>query len=47
MASRAWNVQGVTELGSWILHRPGIWPSGHDAEDLIDAHLACGITNIA
>lgn len=43
----SWTVQGITELGSWILHRPGYWPADNEAEILIDAHLACGITNIA
>jgi len=46
MGDRAWTVWGVAELGCWILHRPSYWPTGHDAEDCIDAHLACGIDRV-
>ena len=47
MTDLAWTVWGVAELGCWILHRPGYWPTGRDAEDCIDAHIRCGITHIA
>ena len=42
-----WTVWGVAELGCWMLHRKHRWPTGRDAEDCIDAHVACGITHIA
>lgn len=41
-----WTVQGVIELGSWIAHFPWRWPTGHDAEDCIDAHLDRGIRHL-
>lgn len=41
-----WTIQGVTELGCWIGHFPHRWPTGHDAEDCIDAHLACNISHL-
>ncbi len=46
MSARNWTVQGIAELGSWILHRRHIWPSEHAAEDMIDEHIACGIRHI-
>ncbi len=41
-----WTVQGVIELGCWIGHFPWRWPTGHDAEDCIDAHLQCNIRHL-
>lgn len=41
-----WTVQGVIELGCWIGHFPHRWPTGHDAEDCIDAHLDCNIKHL-
>ncbi len=41
-----WTIQGVIELGCWIGHFPHRWPTGHDAEDCIDAHLSCNIRHL-
>jgi len=41
-----WTIQGVIELGCWIGHFPWRWPTGHDAEDCIDAHLDCNILHL-
>ncbi len=41
-----WTIQGVIELGCWIGHFPHRWPTGHDAEDCIDAHIACNIRHL-
>ena len=41
-----WTVQGVIELGCWIGHFPSRWPTGRDAEDCIDAHVACNIRHL-
>ena len=41
-----WSIQGVIELNCWIGHFPHRWPTGHDAEDCIDAHLACNIRDL-
>lgn len=41
-----WTIQGVIELGCWIAHFPWRWPTGHDAEDCIDAHLDCNIRHL-
>ena len=46
MARRDWTIWGVAELGGWVLHRRHYWPTGHDAEDCIDAHLACNVSHI-
>ena len=45
-AGRDWTVWGIVELGCWIGHFPGVMPTGHDAEDCLDAHVACNITHI-
>lgn len=42
-----WTVWGVSELGCWLGHFPHRWPTGRDAEDCLDAHLACNIRHIA
>ena len=47
MNERTWTIWGVAELSCWILHRSHYWPTGHDAEDCIDAHIDCGIKHIA
>lgn len=47
MGSSNWFVQGVAELNCWLSHRQSTWPSGRDAEDLIDEHVAHGMRNIA
>ncbi|MEA3402453.1 MAG: hypothetical protein U9R79_14545 [Armatimonadota bacterium] len=41
-----WTIQGVIELGCWIGHFPHRWPTGHDAEDCIDAHIDCNIRHL-
>jgi len=41
-----WTVWGVIELGCWIAHFPYRWPTGHDAQDCIDAHLDCSIRHL-
>ncbi len=48
MADGSWTVWGISELECWLGHRNptcGI-PSGHDAEECLDAHLACGIRHV-
>ena len=47
MSEKNWVVWGVSELGGWIGHFPHAMPTGHDAEDCIDAHIRCGIRHIA
>ena len=47
MSENGWTIWGVAELAGWLLHRPHYWPTGHDTEDCIDAHVECGITHIA
>jgi len=47
-AHSTWTVWGISELGGWLGHRNptcGL-PSGHDAEDCLDAHLARGIRHV-
>lgn len=46
MAHQTWTVWGVAELGCWLGHFPDREPTGHDAEDCLDAHIRCGITHI-
>ena len=41
-----WSIQGVIELNCWIGHFPHRWPTGHDAEDCIDGHIACNIRGL-
>ncbi|MGI5816968.1 MAG: hypothetical protein ACOX9R_02605 [Armatimonadota bacterium] len=41
-----WTIQGVIELGCWIGHFPHRWPTGHDAEDCINAHTDCNIRHL-
>ncbi len=45
---REWTVWGISELACWLGHRNPTCgsPSGHDAEDCLDAHLACGIRHV-
>jgi hypothetical protein len=46
MLTMDWTIQGVIELGCWIGHFPWRWPTGHDAEDCIDAHIDCNIRHL-
>ncbi len=48
MAASPWTVWGISELSCWLLHRNPTCgsPSGHDAEDCLDGHLACGIDHV-
>ena len=46
MSESEWKVWGVAEIGCWIAHFPDAWPTGHDAEDCIDAHIACNIRHL-
>jgi len=41
-----WKVWGIAELGCWIVSFPWATPTGHDAEDCLDAHVRCGIRHI-
>lgn len=43
-----WTIWGISELGCWLGHRNPTCgsPTGHDAEDCLDAHLACGIKHV-
>ncbi len=43
-----WTVWGISELGCWLGHRNPTSgsPTGHDAEDCLDEHLACGIDHV-
>jgi hypothetical protein len=45
---KSWIVWGISELGGWLGHRNPTAgsPSGHDAEDCLDGHLACGIDHV-
>lgn len=43
----AWTIWGVAELGCWIGHFPGRWPTGRDTEECLEAHLACNIRHVA
>jgi len=47
MESR-WTIWGISELGCWLGHHNPTCGSatGHDAEDCLDAHLACGIDHV-
>jgi hypothetical protein len=42
----SWTVWGISELGCWLGHYPYRWPTGRDAEDCLDAHIACNIRHI-
>ncbi len=44
----SWIVWGISELGGWLGHRNPTSgsPSGRDAEDCLDGHLACGIDHV-
>ncbi len=46
--SANWTIWGISELGCWLGHRNPTFGSltGHDAEDCLDAHLACGIRHV-
>lgn len=43
-----WTVWGISELGGWLGHRNPTSgsPSGRDAEDCLEGHLACGIKHV-
>ncbi len=41
-----WTIWSVIELGCWIAHFPDRWPTGRDAEDCLDAHLACNLRHL-
>jgi len=47
MSDRAWTVWGVAEISCWLGHFADAMPTGHDAEDCLDAHAECGITHVA
>ena len=46
--NKNWTVWGISELGCWLGHRNPTCgsPSGHDAEDCLGSHLACGIRHV-
>ena len=46
MTQPTWTVWGVAELGCWLGHFADREPTGHDAEDCLDAHAQCGITHV-
>jgi len=48
METKAWTVWGISELQCWLGHRnpTSNSPSGHDPEDCLDGHLACGIRHV-
>lgn len=45
-SERTWTVWGIVELSCWIGHFRDAWPTGRDAEECIDAHVAAGIRNL-
>ena len=44
-----WTVFGISELQCWLGHKnpTASSPTGHDAEDCLGAHQACGIRHVA
>lgn len=46
--NKDWTIWGISELGCWLGHSNPTFssPSGHDAEDCLDAHLDCDIRHV-
>ncbi len=46
--ANTWIIWGISELNGWLGHSNPTHgsPSGRDAEDCLDAHLACGIQHV-